>query len=184
MWPSSTPASWKIGLVDQRCDHYVHNSSGVLDLSSGVERDVAISLSGVDNSLTMSSLLRPNPKGRRKYWSSPELVSGLGRQELVILRNMSTKAFYIETRSLGGLAWPQLMCCALVLHPNPKGRRKYRSSPELVSGPWSTRVAILKSMSTKAFYVETGSLGGLAWPQLMCCALDLLSADACKSCWW
>jgi hypothetical protein len=23
-------------------------------------------------------LLRPNPKGRRKYWSSPELVSGLG----------------------------------------------------------------------------------------------------------
>jgi hypothetical protein len=36
----------------------------------------------------------------------------------------------------------------------------------------------------KAFYVETRSLGGLAWPQLMCCALDLLSADACKSRVW
>jgi hypothetical protein len=43
---------------------------------------------------------------------------------------------------------------------------------------------MLMNMSTKAFYVEIGSLGGLAWPQLMCCALDLLSADACKSCVW
>jgi hypothetical protein len=72
------------------------------------------------------------------------------------------------------------LCYALT----QKGRRKYRSSLELVSGPWSTRVAILMNMSMKAFYVETGSSGGLAWPQLMCCALDLLSADACKSCWW
>jgi hypothetical protein len=73
---------------------------------------------------------------------------------------------------------------AKILRPNPKGRRKYQSSPELVSGPWLTRVVILMNMSTKAFYVETGISGGLAWPQLMCCALDLLSADACKSCWW
>jgi hypothetical protein len=43
---------------------------------------------------------------------------------------------------------------------------------------------MLMNMSTKAFHVETGSLGGLAWPQLMCCALDLLSANACESCVW
>jgi hypothetical protein len=27
--------------------------------------------------------------------------------------NMSMKAFHVETRSSGGFAWPQLVCCAL-----------------------------------------------------------------------
>jgi hypothetical protein len=71
-----------------------------------------------------------------------------------------------------------------VLRPNLKGRWKYRSSPELVSGLGRQELVILRNMSMKAFYVETGSSGGLAWPQLMCCALDLLSANACKYCWW
>jgi hypothetical protein len=71
-----------------------------------------------------------------------------------------------------------------VLRPNPKGALEIPEFTGVGEWPGSTRVAILMGMSTKAFYVETGSSGGLAWPQLMCCALDLLSADACKSCWW